>query len=601
MKQLHRICCATAALILAVSAAGAGCFTGFAATAEDGNLAYGKTAWMSLKTGQTNNVKLTDGVRDTGNVNYTRSNGAEPKKPWFLVDLGEKVKFNELVIQTGSQAVTKQYTVWFTNNEQTPPAFDDKQTQTENGTIKWGANEWTQALDASGNEISGELNMAGGEFTTPMIANVPEEGAQYVLLVLDANRDTRIGEIEVYLVDSLRVTSDLYQIDQEKQEITVSYSHTDIAEIKKHITCETGVYEIYCPDGTTPAGTFEPGCSLKAWNPAAPEKVKTYTLVRGEPSGNTVPIAAAGQGRVDGTQMILSESAVKSAEAFAAAVAPPALGSYTVLRGESAANFPLQSRDVVRVTAEDGKTVADYTIKVNLAWGKTAAASAVYNNNSSYGPDKAVDGDSAASRWATPNGTTEAWLRVDLGVSKVLDQCVIREYGSNPGIRDYTLEYSNDSEVTEETVWTPIPSASGSGIGKEKVLDFEPIKARHVRLSLTNAVSAPTIFEFELYCLTEANGETVFGTPKVQDGKILIPVQEGNPGGTRCQLAAAAYEDNMLTHMSVSQPLNTVLGEQNLSVDIPAGCQSGDTISVFVWDSMDTLVPLTEGKIVLLP
>jgi alpha-L-fucosidase len=50
----------------------------------------------------------------------------------------------------------------------------------------------------------------------------------------------------------------------------------------------------------------------------------------------------------------------------------------------------------------------------SVAKGKRATASNVYQNDPTYDAGNAFDGDSS-SRWATDDGTTQAWLQVDLG------------------------------------------------------------------------------------------------------------------------------------------------------------------------------------------
>jgi len=53
-----------------------------------------------------------------------------------------------------------------------------------------------------------------------------------------------------------------------------------------------------------------------------------------------------------------------------------------------------------------------------------ATSSNVYQNQSTYGPDKAVDGN-PETRWATDSGAKAAWLEVDLGQPRTFDRAVV--------------------------------------------------------------------------------------------------------------------------------------------------------------------------------
>jgi alpha-L-fucosidase len=123
----------------------------------------------------------------------------------------------------------------------------------------------------------------------------------------------------------------------------------------------------------------------------------------------------------------------------------------------------------------------------SLAFNKKVRASNVYNNNHHYGPDKAVD-DDPSTRWATDSGTKQAWFEVDLGKPTTFDQIDMSEEYNR--IRKFELQYKKGED------WKTF--ARGSRIRDNYSTQFEPMKARYVRLNILDATDGPTISEFQL-------------------------------------------------------------------------------------------------------
>ncbi len=123
----------------------------------------------------------------------------------------------------------------------------------------------------------------------------------------------------------------------------------------------------------------------------------------------------------------------------------------------------------------------------SLAAGKPARASNVFQNNRSYGADKAFD-DDPATRWATDSGTHAAWLEVDLGAPQTFSRVTISE--AYDRVRRFELQYA-DAET-----WTTF--YEGEKIGEDFSVDLDPITAQRVRLSILEATEGPTLWEFRL-------------------------------------------------------------------------------------------------------
>jgi alpha-L-fucosidase len=138
------------------------------------------------------------------------------------------------------------------------------------------------------------------------------------------------------------------------------------------------------------------------------------------------------------------------------------------------------------------KAIADpsmYPAALNL--NAKATASNIYRNDPTYGPVSAVD-DHSATRWATDDGTTSAWLEVDLGKPATLGRAVIEQaYPELKRIRKFAIEYQHGNE------WKAC--YQGENPGKELDVTFDPVSARHVRLNIIKSTDGPTISEFQLY------------------------------------------------------------------------------------------------------
>ena len=129
------------------------------------------------------------------------------------------------------------------------------------------------------------------------------------------------------------------------------------------------------------------------------------------------------------------------------------------------------------------------TESYSLSVGKKATASNVYQGTAEYGADKAVD-DFEETRWATDNGTKQAWLEVDLGKPATFARVMIDEAFPRR-VQAFELQYKDgDGWKTFHT---------GKTIGAKFSATFEPVTAQHVRLNILDATEGPTIAEFQLF------------------------------------------------------------------------------------------------------
>jgi alpha-L-fucosidase len=156
-------------------------------------------------------------------------------------------------------------------------------------------------------------------------------------------------------------------------------------------------------------------------------------------------------------------------------------------------SVPEDKRDeldtIVRI--EFDKPVGDVepvvTGRPSLAQSCKATASGIWPNPR-LGPELAFDGDSS-TRWGGAPDSKAGWLAVDLGKQRTFNTVRISEEYDR--IRRFELQVRNDGE------WKTIHK--GTTVGREFALTVEPVKARHVRLNILEAIHVPTIWEMELF------------------------------------------------------------------------------------------------------
>lgn len=143
------------------------------------------------------------------------------------------------------------------------------------------------------------------------------------------------------------------------------------------------------------------------------------------------------------------------------------------------------------------REVLDKTFKENLALNAEARCSscrkdtAILSKVYKFGPAKIVDGDSE-TYWATEEGQTIAIIEIDWGLQKTFNVAELSEYIKvGQRIEEFALEAWLDGQWKE--------FAKGTTIGYKRLLRFDNLTTRKVRIKITQSRVAPTISEFALY------------------------------------------------------------------------------------------------------
>jgi alpha-L-fucosidase len=148
-----------------------------------------------------------------------------------------------------------------------------------------------------------------------------------------------------------------------------------------------------------------------------------------------------------------------------------------------------------------GREPADTVIKLKLdgsamhlpamdlpATFKATASNVFQADEADYGPQFAFDGDKQ-TRWATDNGTKQAWIAVHFVKPRTVGHVCISEAYPNR-VQKFEFQYRDGGD------WKTI--FDGTTLGENFEQRFGPVTAQDFRLDILAAAEGPTISEIEL-------------------------------------------------------------------------------------------------------
>lgn len=176
----------------------------------------------------------------------------------------------------------------------------------------------------------------------------------------------------------------------------------------------------------------------------------------------------------------------------------------------------------------NGASSGGYTISVdalagnNLARGKTAYASSIESNNSSFEPSRATDGNTA-SRWSSTHSEGQ-WIYIDLGDERSINQVVLRwerAFADHYDIYVYGRNYGSWHRVYSTT----------NGDGNVDTITFSPVTARYVMMFGRHRYAhggwqqfGYSLWEFEVYNTLTALVPTVPPDNSDKPSETLVPL-----------------------------------------------------------------------------
>ncbi|MFF2494508.1 discoidin domain-containing protein [Agromyces sp. NPDC058064] len=173
-----------------------------------------------------------------------------------------------------------------------------------------------------------------------------------------------------------------------------------------------------------------------------------------------------------------------------------------------------------------------------LTSGATATASGV--EAAAFPPSLAIDGDDK-TRWSA-NYVAQPWIAVDLGAKQTFGEVVLAWEGASA--KDYVVEVSDDGAS-----WRTAATKSGQAVGaRVDTVTFEPVEARHVRVTVTAKNLSPYLSLFELTVPSTGGPEAWISAelaPEAPDADggwyATVPTAEFAAGGTAGEASAIEY------------------------------------------------------------
>jgi alpha-L-fucosidase len=139
---------------------------------------------------------------------------------------------------------------------------------------------------------------------------------------------------------------------------------------------------------------------------------------------------------------------------------------------------------------ELGRVIAD-TYRVDLARRATARATNVRGRSAQFDATRVNDGD-AATYWATDDAVLTPAIDLEWPEAVTVDRIVLQE-AIALGQRVESWVVSAEIDGRFDTV------ASGTTIGRKRIVRVEPVKTRRLRVSVTRALACPTLAGISVY------------------------------------------------------------------------------------------------------
>jgi alpha-L-fucosidase len=175
-------------------------------------------------------------------------------------------------------------------------------------------------------------------------------------------------------------------------------------------------------------------------------------------------------------------------------------------------NFPVDQRGLIHEKDVEQlrkmMEVIRSDLKTELARFASVEASQVRGDSRKFNGRKAVDED-PETYWATDDGVVAASLTLDFGKETTFNRFLVQEYiPLGQRIKEFTLEAWVDGS------WIEI--ASQTTIGYIRILRFENVTSKKLRLNILDALGCPTISNLE-----------VFHAPKLMEPPVIERDKQG--------------------------------------------------------------------------
>ena len=138
-----------------------------------------------------------------------------------------------------------------------------------------------------------------------------------------------------------------------------------------------------------------------------------------------------------------------------------------------------------------------------------SATATAGSSQSGQGPENALDGNEATlwhTKWSAGHNRADHWLVIDYGKEYMVDgfRYQPRTSQTNGIITEYKIEVSTDG-----VTYTEAATGTWAGDNSWKMVQFEPVKARYVKLTVLDALSSESANDYASAAEVRATGTEV--------------------------------------------------------------------------------------------
>ena len=166
---------------------------------------------------------------------------------------------------------------------------------------------------------------------------------------------------------------------------------------------------------------------------------------------------------------------------------------------KSGDNIRFQNEGVNELSGQQvyPNSLFDAQLQLRLYNGYMSASSSKDKNLAKFANDS-----KETTFWESNVDDAEEWLMLDFGISTSVNEIIIKE--KTPRIKDWKIEYWNNNEWKEAT--------SGSEIGTEKIISFNEIATRKLRLKIESMLAG------------QENAPAAISEFKIKKGSLQLPI-----------------------------------------------------------------------------
>lgn len=192
-------------------------------------------------------------------------------------------------------------------------------------------------------------------------------------------------------------------------------------------------------------------------------------------------------------------------------------------------NFPIAPNGLIHpqdsIYGTEFYKMVQTIFKDNLA--EKASISSSDTRSSRYGADKAIDGNTE-TYWAANDGVTSAQLTLEFPESVTFNRLQLSEYiALGQRVKKFSVETQNEdgSWTQQKDIISEEPARSMTTIGRKRILCFNDVTTKAVRINIEDSKACPLISEIGLYLAPSIEDSFAKTTEKKSANYVVVPMK----------------------------------------------------------------------------